>query len=299
MRSFSRVTIHNFKLSLILFFTGTYKEVENISRHYAPIKEFVRPMCSQNNSYGFNTVRVSKPCAYVLSVEINRPEKRNAMTFEFWKELGECFKKISMDKECRAVVLSGSGKMFSAGIDFNDLSDLASILQSPGDVARKATSFYERVRFYQESFDFIEKCPKPVIAAIHGGCIGAGVDLIAACDIRYCSQDAFFQVKEVDIGIAADLGTLQRLPKIVGSDSYAREMIYTSKKVESDEGMKIGLVSKISTDKDTLMTDAFETAKCIASKSPVAVQGSKINILYSRDHSVHDGLEFNVSFNLL
>lgn len=141
------------------------------------------------------------------------------------------------------------------------------------------------------------KCQKPVIACVHGFCVGGGVDLMTACDIRYCTQDAWYSVKEVDIGLAADIGTLQRFPKIVGNDSLVRELVYTARKFTSEEANKLGLVSKIVPDYDALMKAGFELAKEIASKSPVAVQGSKINLIYSRDHSVEESLKFIVCFS--
>ncbi|OXB51870.1 hypothetical protein ASZ78_007018, partial [Callipepla squamata] len=148
----------------------------------------------------------------------------------------------------------------------------------------------------------LEKCPKPVIAAVHGACIGGGVDLVSACDIRYCSQDAWFQVKtdsvspnatqEVDIGLAADVGTLQRLPKIVGSQSLVNELAFTARKMMAPEAQSCGLVSRVFPDKAALLQGALELAAAIAARSPVAVQGTKVNLLYSRDHSVPDSLRY-------
>ena len=134
-----------------------------------------------------------------------------------------------------------------------------------------------------------------MIACVHGFCVGGGVDLMTACDIRYCTQDAWYSVKEVDIGLAADIGTLQRFPKIVGNDSLVRELVYTARKFTSEEANRLGLVSKIVPDYEALIKAGLELAKEIASKSPVAVQGSKINLIYSRDHSVDESLKFIVS----
>jgi delta(3,5)-delta(2,4)-dienoyl-CoA isomerase len=223
-------------------------------------------------------------------VELNRPEKRNAMNKAFWSEMVTCFNKISTDSSCRAVVLSGSGKIFTAGIDLQSLA--GEILQGGDDldVGRKAFFIGKMVPAFQESFTVLEKCTKPVFAAIHGACVGGGIDMISACDIRYCTQDAWFQVKEVDIGIIADVGTLQRFPKIVGNDSLVRELCYTARQLKADEALSVGLVSRVLPDKETMLAAAMETAKLIASKSPVAVQGTKISLVYSRDHSVPDGL---------
>ncbi|KAM9732831.1 delta(3,5)-Delta(2,4)-dienoyl-CoA isomerase, mitochondrial [Menidia menidia] len=164
----------------------------------------------------FSTLAVSHPAEFITHVELNRPEKRNAMNKAFWSEMVECFNQISDDPDCRVVLVSGSGKVFTAGIDLMDMA--SDVLQPPGDdTARISWNMRKVIRRYQETFSAIEKCPKPVVVAVHGACVGGGVDLISACDIRLCSQDAWFQVKEVDIGLAADVGTLQRLPKIIGS----------------------------------------------------------------------------------
>nr|KAF6285574.1 enoyl-CoA hydratase 1 [Myotis myotis] len=209
----------------------------------------------------------------------------------------ECFNKIAQDADCRAVVISGAGKMFTAGIDLVDMA--SDLLQPQGDdVARISWYLRSLIARYQETFSVIEKCPKPVIAAIHGGCIGGGVDLITACDIRYCAQDAFFQVKEVDVGLAADVGTLQRLPRVIGNQSLVNELAFTARKMMADEALSSGLVSRIFPDKEVMLDAAFNLAAEISSKSPVAVQGTKINLLYSRDHSVAEGLNYMASWNM-
>ncbi|XP_013416113.1 delta(3,5)-Delta(2,4)-dienoyl-CoA isomerase, mitochondrial [Lingula anatina] len=244
--------------------------------------------------YSFETLKVTKPREYVLQVELNRPEKRNAMNAAFWREMVECFNKVSTDPDCRSVVVSGAGKLFTAGID---LQEIASLMPMESDVGRKSMKLKGAIARYQDTFTCMEKCPKPVIVAVHNACVGGGIDLITACDIRYCSQDAWFQVKEVDVGLAADVGTLQRLPKVVGNDSLARELAYTARKMMADEAMRCGLVSRILPDRESTIEAAIETAALIASKSPIAVQGSKVSIVYSRDHSVQEGLEHIACWN--
>lgn len=219
------------------------------------------------------------------------------MNKAFWREMVECFNKIAQDADCRAVVISGAGKTFTAGIDLMDMA--SDLLQPEGDdAARISWHLRGLIARYQETFTVIEKCPKPVIAAIHGGCIGGGVDLITACDIRYCAQDAFFQVKEVDIGLAADVGTLQRLPRIIGNRSLVNELAFTARKMMADEALSSGLVSRMFPDKEAMLDAAFTLAAEISTKSPVAVQGTKVNLLYSRDHSVADGLNYMASWNM-
>ncbi|XP_078215431.1 delta(3,5)-Delta(2,4)-dienoyl-CoA isomerase, mitochondrial isoform X4 [Callithrix jacchus] len=223
--------------------------------------------------HSYESLRVTSVQKHVLHVQLNRPNKRNAMNRAFWREMVECFNKISRDADCRAVVISGAGKMFTAGIDLMDMA--SEIMQPKGDdVARISWYFRDLITRYQETFTVIEKCPKPVIAAVHGGCIGGGVDLVTACDIRYCAQDAFFQVKEVDMGLAADVGTLQRLPRVIGNQS------------------------RVFPDKEVMLNAALALAAEISSKSPVAVQGIKVNLLYSRDHSVAEGLNHMASWNM-
>ncbi|XP_053577568.1 delta(3,5)-Delta(2,4)-dienoyl-CoA isomerase, mitochondrial isoform X2 [Bombina bombina] len=252
---------------------------------------------ASNTKYQYETLKVTSEGDHVLHVELNRPEKRNAMNKAFWSEMVLCFRAISEDADCRAVVISGAGKMFTSGID---LMDLGSDFMQPqeDDAARIAWNIRKKISDYQETFSVIEKCPKPVIAAIHSACIGGGVDLVSACDIRYCTQDAWFQVKEVDVGLAADVGTLQRLPKIIGNRSLVNELAFTARKMMSDEAQSSGLVSRVFPDKPSLLLGAFELASEIASKSPVAVQGTKVNLVYSRDHSVQEGLNYMATWNM-
>ncbi|XP_048837953.1 delta(3,5)-Delta(2,4)-dienoyl-CoA isomerase, mitochondrial isoform X2 [Brienomyrus brachyistius] len=245
----------------------------------------------------FSTLSVTRPASMVTQVELHRPEKRNAMNKAFWSEMVDCFSQIAEDPECRVVVVTGAGRVFTSGIDLMDMA--GSILQPAGDdAARTSWNLRRLVKKYQETFSVIEKCPKPVVVAVHGACVGAGVDLITACDIRLCTQDAWFQVKEVDIGLAADVGTLQRLPKVIGSQSLVNELALTSRKMYSDEAKSSGLVSRVFPDKETMMSGAMELAGEIASRSPVAVQGTKINLIYSRDHSVAEGLEYVATWNM-
>ncbi|XP_055991647.1 delta(3,5)-Delta(2,4)-dienoyl-CoA isomerase, mitochondrial [Sorex fumeus] len=252
---------------------------------------------SEAPGHSYESLKVTSSMKHILHVQLNRPEKRNAMNKAFWREMVECFNKIAQDADCRAVVISGEGKIFTAGIDLMDMA--SDLLQPRGDdVARISWYLRDLISRYQETFSVIEKCPKPVIAAIHGGCIGGGVDLITACDIRYCAQDAFFQVKEVDVGLAADVGTLQRLPKIVGNQSLVNELAFTSRKMMADEALGCGLVSRVFPDRETMLDAAFALAAEIASKSPVAVQGTKVNLIYSRDHSVEEGLKYMSSWNM-
>lgn len=249
-----------------------------------------------DKNYQFKTLNVSSPRNFVLHVELNRPEKLNAMTNEMWHEMISCFNSAASDSSVRAVVLSGRGKMFTAGLDLMAAAG-SLVTDSDLDTARNAFKFLEFIRFAQESISVVEKCRKPVIAAVHNACIGGGVDLSTACDIRICTKDAYFCVKEVDVGLAADIGTLQRLPKVIGNDSLARELCFTARKMQAPEAEKVGLVSRVYENQDEMIAGAIDMAETIASKSPVAVQGTKIHLNYSRDHTTTEGLEYMATWN--
>ncbi|CAL7948357.1 unnamed protein product [Xylocopa violacea] len=239
----------------------------------------------------YKTLKVSVPKDFIYLVQLNRPEKLNALNDTMWKEVKICFNELAIDSECRVIILSGAGKAFCAGIDVSDAMNIARELAEHEDVARKCKILNLKIKDYQESISAIEKCPKPVIAAVHGACIGGGIDMISTADIRYCSADAWFTIKEVDIGMAADVGTLQRFPKIIGSDSLVRELVYTGRKFTAAEALQQGFVSRLLDNQESLMKTSMLLAEEIASKSPVAVQGSKLSLIYSRDHSVQESLD--------
>lgn len=240
----------------------------------------------------------------VAFVTINRPRKRNAMNSKFWGECKEVFDTLGEEGEVRAVVLAGAGKVFTSGLDLSDIGiDLmgGSGGGSEGesiDVARQAFKIKRHVTRMQEAFNAIERIPQPVVAAIHGACIGGGIDLIAACDIRYACAETIFSIKEVDIGLAADLGTLQRLPRVTGNESLLRELAFTGRNFSSAEGQALGLLSSVLPSPAETLARATGLAMEIARKSPVAVAGTKANLLYSRDHSVQDGLNYMTTWNM-
>ncbi|CAH2217410.1 jg10684, partial [Pararge aegeria aegeria] len=198
----------------------------------------------------FETLAVSVPIKNVFHVELNRPKQLNTFNKAMWKEIGMCFTSLSDNPECRVIVLSGQGKHFTAGIDFNSLLEETSKAEDFDDIARKARILNTLISYCQDGITALEECVKPVLAVVHNACIGAGVDLITAADMRYCTEEAWFQVKEVDLGLAADVGTLQRLPKVVGNTSTVREWCFTARKVPSKEASDLGLVSKVFPDKD-------------------------------------------------
>lgn len=230
----------------------------------------------------------------VAHVQINRPDKINAMNAAFWTEIIDIFQWVEDTDAVRAVVLSGAGKHFSSGID---LMMMASVANSFGkDVGRNARLLRRKILELQASFNSVDTCRKPVLAAIQGYCIGGAIDLISACDMRYAAEGAQFSIKEIDIGMAADVGTLQRLPRIIG-DGMLRELAYTGRSFGAEEARSIGLVNRVYPDQDSLLAGVMEIAHEIASKSPIAVAGTKAMISYMRDHTVNDGLEYVATWN--
>jgi len=230
----------------------------------------------------------------IAHVQINRPEKVNAMNAAFWEEIIDIFQWVDDTDAVRVVVLSGAGKHFSAGIDLTMLASLAG--QMGKDVGRNARFLRSTILRLQASFNAVDKCRKPVLAAVQGYCIGGAIDLISACDMRYCSADAQFSIKEIDMGMAADVGTLQRLPRIIG-DGMMRELAFTGRNVEAAEALRIGLVNRVYDDQAALKDGVFALAGEIAAKSPIAVAGTKEMLSYMRDHRIDDGLEYIATWN--
>lgn len=230
----------------------------------------------------------------IAHVQINRPEKINAMNAAFWQDIIEIFQWIDDDDAVRVVVLSGAGQHFSSGIDLMLLASVANQLGK--DVGRNARLLRRTILGMQASFNAVDNCRKPVLAAIQGYCIGGAIDLVSACDMRYCSTDAQFSIKEIDMGMAADVGTLQRLPRIIG-DGVLRELAYTGRTVEADEALRIGLVNRVFDDHAALLQGVFAIAADIAGKSPIAVAGTKQMLSYMRDHRIDDGLEYVATWN--
>jgi len=239
----------------------------------------------------FETLALSYPKPFVCHVELNRPDRYNAMNGTMWREIGTCFNHLNEDENTRVIVLSGSGKHFTAGLDLNDMMDFGQNMVEIVDVGRRAKLLEPKIKLYQDSISSLETCVKPVIACIHSACVGAGVDMITAADIRFCSKDAWFQVKEVEIGMAADVGTLQRLPKVIGNQSLVRELCLTARKVQSAEALECGLVGRVLANREETIKAALEMAEIIAERSPVAVQNTKRSLVYSQSRTNQEGLD--------
>lgn len=202
------------------------------------------------------------------------------------------------------MIHGGRSRIFTAGLDLaSEMGGGGGLLSSGSgtkvDVSRRAFRMERGIEEAQEGISALELCRKPVVVALHGAVIGGGVDLASACDIRYCTEDAFFCIAEVNVGLAADVGTLQRLPKIVGNDSVVRELALTGRRLKAAEAKVLGLVGEIFSDQEACLSAARKVAIEIARKSPVAVIGTKANLNYSRDHSVKEGLDYVRLWNTL
>ena len=231
---------------------------------------------------------------HVASLVLSRPDELNTMSRDFWVELGDVLEEINRNSDIRVVVMSSTGKHFCAGMDLNAFANGVDNIpddKKPDD-ARIGEALYRVAKELQEYISTLEKIRVPVIAAIQGGCVGGAVDLVTACDIRLASSDAFFCIQEINIGMAADVGTLQRLPRII-PDSKMREMAYTGRRMYAEEAKNTGLVSDTFESQEKLLDAANKLANEIASKSPVAIYGLKAVMNYSRDHNVNDSLEYN------
>jgi enoyl-CoA hydratase len=249
---------------------------------------------------------------HVATLWLDRPEKRNAMGPAFWSDLPRAMAAIGSDPEVRVVVIAARGPHFSVGLDLVAMSGLTGTPDPSGtsdasgtsgngngskpSMAARAQSARTEIRRLQASVTSVADCPLPVIAAIHGYCIGGGVDLAAACDIRLASADALFSVREAKVAIVADLGSLQRLPAIIGQGHLA-ELAYTGKDIAADRALAIGLVNQVSSDADAVLHDARALAAEIAANSPLAVQGTKAVLKASEGRTVEEGLEYTATWN--
>jgi len=223
---------------------------------------------------------------HVAWLVMNRPDKRNAMGMSFYSGLREHMQRFNRDHNIRAVVIKAAGPSFTAG---TDLAESGQLIGDGGADSRE--KLRRTIAALQADITSIETCSKPVIAAIHGHCIGGGVDLIAACDIRLATQDAIFSIRETRLGIIADVGTLQRLPYIIGH-GWFRELALTGRDFSAEEALQMGLVTRVCKDRDVLYAAAREMARQIAACPPLTVQGTKEVILYSRDNGVFPGLAY-------
>jgi len=236
----------------------------------------------------FVTVEVSDGIARVV---LQQP----AMPPDFFDAIGDAFRALAKDRSVRVVVLSSAAKHFSVGLD---LAASAGVFaeQVSGGLAATRLQLYETIKSWQRSLDEVAKSPVPVIAAIHGACIDGGLDLVSPCDLRLCTSDAKFSLRETRVAIVADVGSLQRLPRIIG-DGLMRELAFTGCDVDAARALKIGLVNDVVADKDALAAAATALAKQVAANAPLTVRGVKRLLDHARDPEIAAGLEHVATWN--
>ena len=232
----------------------------------------------------------------IAHIVLKRPEKRNSMIPEFWDELPDIVRDIDHNSRARVIVISSMGPHFTSGLDLNSFltgSGQESLGSETNENSRRqhAARFYRMVLHMQQTFSCLEECRIPVIAAVQGGAVGGGVDLVTACDMRYATADAFFTVFEINIGMTADVGTFPRLVKLI-PEGIVRELAYTGRRMPADEAKAVGLVNQVFPDQATMLEEVMKIAREIAGKAPLAVSGCKRMINYSRDHTTRDGLDY-------
>ncbi|MCB1255491.1 MAG: crotonase/enoyl-CoA hydratase family protein [Microthrixaceae bacterium] len=226
----------------------------------------------------------------VAHIKLNRPDDFNTMVPSFWNDLPLIVEQLDAEGAARVIVLSSTGKHFTAGMDLSVFTGGSGITAGGAtEMGRQRSALWMLVQKLQDSFTAFERARMPVLAAIQGGCIGGGVDMVTAADMRYCSADAFFCIQEINIGMTADVGTLQRLPKLI-PEGVARELAYTGDRMPAQRALEVGLVNQVFDDHASLVDGVLEIAARIAKRSPLAIWGTKETINYARDHSVADGL---------
>ncbi|WP_092806023.1 crotonase/enoyl-CoA hydratase family protein [Rhodococcus globerulus] len=233
---------------------------------------------------------------HIAQVTLIGPGKGNAMGPDFWSELPEIFADLDADPDVRAVVIAGSGKHFSFGLDLPAMSGEFGAVLADKAQAGPRTKFHDMIKRMQSGINAVADCRKPVIAAVQGWCIGGGVDLVTAADIRYASADAKFSIREVKVAIVADMGSLARLPAIIG-DGHLRELALTGKDIDAARAEKIGLVNDVFDDADAVLAAARATAQEIALNPPLVVHGIKDVLDHSRSASVDNSLRYVAAWN--
>ena len=227
---------------------------------------------------------------HIAHLQLNRPDAYNSMSRDFWREFPEAIKQIDIEAQARVLVISSTGKHFCAGMDLEVFTQPDPQMFN-GEAGRRAEAMRRLVHQLQQCFSVLEDIRIPVLCAIQGGCIGGALDLVCAADIRYCTEDAFFIIKETELGMTADLGTLQRLPQLI-APGLARELAYTGRKMQAEEALRSGLVNRTFPDEGALLEGVMAVAHEIAGRSPLAVTGCKQMINYARDHSMADSLSY-------
>ena len=239
----------------------------------------------------FFKVEIDGAIAHLI---MNRADKANAMSPDFWADLPRLMRALDKMPDMRAVVISGEGKHFTSGMDLSAFTPIGELSQ--GEPARGAYAIRDLILYLQDAFNAMEECRLHVILAIHGACLGGGIDFMTAADIRIASEDAYFGIEEIQIGMAADVGTLQRLPKLI-APGIVRELAYTGRRFSAQEALGWGLLNSVHKDKEETLSAALDLAQEIASKAPIAIAGIKNALNYARDHSVCEGLDHIATWN--
>jgi enoyl-CoA hydratase len=232
---------------------------------------------------------------HIAHVQLKRGDELNTMVPEFWRELPEIVREIDRGAEARVIVISSTGKHFSAGMDLSVFtsggSAGAAAAISKEERGRTRANLRLSVLEIQETFNAIERARMPVLVAIQGGCVGGAVDFASACDCRYATEDAFFVIQEINIGMTADVGTFPRLCHLM-PEGMVRELAYAGRRMPAKKALEVGLVNEVFPTQEAMLTHVMGVAKDIAEKSPLAVHGSKVMINYARDHTIADGLDY-------
>ncbi len=231
----------------------------------------------------------------VAEVHLNRPQRSNAINEAMWQELRAAFAWVDATPAVRVAILGGAGRNFCAGIDLAMLAGVGKTV-AHADPGRSREMLRRVILDLQDCLSSVERCRKPVLAAIQGACIGGAIDLVSCCDMRYAAAEVQFSVREIDVGMTADVGTLQRLPRLI-ADGIARELAYTGRAVDGQEAQRIGLVNQLFATPELLREGVRTIARSIAGKSPLAIRGTKEMLNYGRDHSVADGLNYIATWN--
>jgi len=243
-------------------------------------------------NYSCFDVSIANDVAHIV---LNRPDKRNSMIHEFWDELPTIVQNIDQNSTARVIVLSSTGPHFTSGLDTSIFGNSVENSDNPEDVEKskrqRSAKLYDTIKHMQKSFTCLEQCRMPVIAAIQGGAIGGGVDLVTACDLRYMTEDGFLSIYEINIGMTADVGTFPRITHLL-PEGVVKELAYTGRRISAQEAKQHGLVNEIYTDHEAMLEATMGIARQIATKAPLAVYGSKKIINHSRDHSTADSLDY-------
>ncbi|WP_281302165.1 MULTISPECIES: crotonase/enoyl-CoA hydratase family protein [unclassified Iodidimonas] len=236
--------------------------------------------------------------AGIAHIRLSRPDKANALNADFWRDFPKMIDQLDEDPKVRVIVISGMGRHFCSGIDLAMLAALmpSADSQPEADPARLREKLRRKIIAMQDCFTSLDRCRKPSIAAVHGGCLGAGVDLVTACDIRLASADVRFTVQEINIGMVADVGTLQRIGHLL-PHGIVRDLAYSGRAMLADEALRLGFISTMADDQATVIEKARAMAAGIAQKSPLAISGVKQVLNHARDHSLADGLDYIATWN--